>query len=100
PDRWGVSDNVDEGGVSTRLMLTACKLLRQAGVDASLCSIDIRGVEPHPVHGDLAAKLTQLMTDLDLVDCWRPFFGTDTVTWLKEEAIRIARGEAEPIDFA
>jgi hypothetical protein len=100
PDRWGVSEHISEGGVSTRLMLSACKLLRQAGVEATLCSIDIRGVEPHPVYGDLFGRLKHLLGDLDLLEPWRPFMGTDTREWLRQEADRIERGEAEPIDFA
>src|SRR5438045_430608 len=39
---WGVSSDQHEGLVSTRIFLSACYLLRQCGVAATLTSIDTR----------------------------------------------------------
>jgi len=87
PERspWRASTSGDEGMVSTRAFLTACRFLSQVGVDATLTSVDVRS---HPLYDNARALLTQL----GLISYWRPVMGTDSIEWL--------RGRTEEIDIA
>jgi hypothetical protein len=98
---WGVSSDRNEGVVSTRIMLSACRLLNRLGVPARLTSIDIRtSADLYAAVGrDLVASARSLIEDLDLSQFWDLHEGTDTVAWLHEETERFLRGEAKPIDF-
>ena len=98
---WGVSSDRDEGVVSTRIILSACRLLKQLGVPSKLLSIELRDASYIERWGnrDLVARARQLIDDLGLSEFWELHTGTDTVAWLAEERGRLLRGETEPIDF-
>ena len=89
---WASSSAVDEGVISTRLMLAAARLLNQFGIRSSVTSIDIR-------ENFLYKNVCRLLTDLGLIQFWDPKMGKDTIEWLKDEKERLRNGEAEPIDF-
>lgn len=89
---WGISKAVDEGVVSTRLMLAAARLLTDFGVHSTVTSVDLRD-------SSLYKNARQLLTELDLIRFWDPKMATDSIGWLNEEQQRLRRGEVEPIDF-
>ncbi len=66
--------NAHEGMMSTRVLGTACALLRQTGTEASLISVDIR---------EWPERDRSLMHDLGFGDLWTLHQGTDSVGWLQ-----------------
>ncbi|GMU39838.1 MAG: hypothetical protein AMXMBFR23_07040 [Chloroflexota bacterium] len=86
---WRVSRAPDEGMVTTRFLLSAAWHLRGVGIPATLTSVDIRSSEL-----PIFANAHPLFSDLGVVDCWQPVFGTDSIGWLREQA------GTTPIDFA
>jgi len=76
-DPWGRYDKLEEGLISTRVLLTACRFLNKYGIKASLTSIDIR--DDKKKFEDTERHLQEL----DLLQYWKPFYGTDSLDWLK-----------------
>lgn len=77
-DPWGRYDKLDEGLISTRVLLTACRFLNKYGIKACLTSIDIR--EDKKRFEDSKKQLQEL----DLFQYWKPFYGTDSLEWLEK----------------
>lgn len=92
PSPWGRSSAGDEGVISTRLMLTACKLMSEFGPHSSLTSVDIR-------ESSLYENVRSLLTDMDLIEFWDPQMGTDSIEWLQKEKERVQSRAAEAFDF-
>lgn len=86
PSRWGVCSKKDEGLVSTRVLLAACRFLNGIGIPARLTSIDIRKDD------EQLKKCKAFLEKLGLLEFWNPVYGTDSLTWL--------RGNREKIDIA
>lgn len=101
---WRRSKHVWEGVISTRILLTVCKLLGDfCGVQSSLTSVDIRdGTERYDIgedEGTLLGRVEALLESIGLRQYWRPYMGIGTFEWLADEAGRLQRGEVQPIDF-
>lgn len=75
---WGLYDGMSEGLLSTRILLTACRFLNKYGIKATLTSIDIRDNKKKFEDGK------KCLQALDLFQYWRPFYGTDSLEWLKK----------------
>jgi FkbM family methyltransferase len=84
PDRspWKASTSEFEGLVSTRTFLIACRFLNRIGVPATVTSVDIRNTS-------LYRNAEALLTDLSLIDHWRPVMGTDSIEWLRQQTEKI-----------
>jgi predicted O-methyltransferase YrrM len=81
---WLASTAEDEGVLSTRVFLVACRILNQIGISATLTSVDIRDTHRF-------TNVQKLLTDCDLIRYWKPVMGQDSIAWLK--------AQTEPIDL-
>lgn len=82
---WGRYDKLDEGFLSARVLLTACRFLNKIGIKSSLTSVDIRSDEKR------LQDCKKHLHELGLIDYWKPFYGIDSLEWLKKNK--------EPIDL-
>jgi hypothetical protein len=82
---WSAPARYSDGMVSTRILLTACSLLRSRGIPATLTSVDIRTSR-------LIENANRLVAEMGYAELWRPVMGTDSIAWLRDRT--------EPIDFA
>jgi hypothetical protein len=96
---WSVSSSPDEGMLSTRILLAACKILKHRGIDSKLVSIEVRGKAMYE-HEDITHNGDALFADLGLREYWEPKFGADSVEWLTEQKELVRSGRELPIDFA
>jgi hypothetical protein len=98
-DPWGISSAPDEGMISTRILLAACKVLETRGIASKLVSIEIRGKAIHN-DVDITNNGDMLFTELGLRQYWQPVFGMDSSTWIEEQRSLVRRRKELPIDFA
>jgi hypothetical protein len=100
---WDRSWREVEGVIATRIMLTACRMLRDfSGIEATLTSVDIRdgwATDDNGAPINVQQCAEDLIARLGLRDLWYPVIGTDSLEWLASERPRIEAHEAEPIDF-
>jgi len=96
---WQISASEDEAMISTRILLSACRILNRFGVDSKLTSVEIR--EDPVYQGEhISDGARNLFDQMGLLQYWSFHPGTDSIEWLGHEKQFLDKGQAEPIDLA